>query len=104
VRHQGQPAWLLNVLNTLHGPAGGFTLLCFGDRPAVESVAEGPIVARVLSVGDDVQDAEGLLAQRYDAQPGTVYLIRPDQHVAARWRSLDADKVRAALRRATAQH
>jgi 3-(3-hydroxy-phenyl)propionate hydroxylase len=104
VRHQGQPAWLLNVLNTLHGPAGGFTLLAFGDRPAVESVAEGGIVARVLSVGGDVDDAEGLLAQRYDAQPGTVYLIRPDQHVAARWRALDADKVRAALRRCIAVH
>ena len=104
LRHQGQPAWLLDVINTLHGPAGGFTLLCFGERPAAESVAAGPIVARVLSVGGDVEDADGLLAKRYDAQPGTVYLIRPDQHVAARWRSLDADKVRAALRRATAQH
>ncbi len=104
LQRQGQPAWLLNVINTLHGPAGGFTLLCFGPRPAVESVAEGPIAARVLSVGDDVQDADGLLAQRYDALPGTVYLIRPDQHVAARWRSLDSAKVRAALRRATAQH
>jgi 3-(3-hydroxy-phenyl)propionate hydroxylase len=104
LRHQGRDAWLLNAINTLHGPAGGFTLLCFGPRPTVESVAEGPIVARVLSVGDDVHDVDGLLAQRYGAQPGTVYLIRPDQHVAARWRSLDAAKVRAALRRATAQH
>ena len=104
LRHQGRDAWLLDVINTLHGPAGGFTLLCFGARPAVESVAEGPITARVLAVGDDVQDADGLLAQRYDAQPGTVYLIRPDQHVAARWRRFDAAKVRAALRRATAQH
>jgi len=103
VRHQGQAAWLLNVLNTLHGPAGGFTLLCFGERPAAERVAEGPIVARVLSVGGDVEDVQGLLAQRYDARPGTVYLIRPDQHVAARWRRFDAAKVRAALRRATAQ-
>ena len=32
-------------------------------------------------------DAEDdLAAQRYDAQPGTVYLLRPDQHVCARWR------------------
>jgi 3-(3-hydroxy-phenyl)propionate hydroxylase len=103
LRHQGRDAWLLNLMNALHGPAGGFTLLAFGERPPLESVAEGRLVARVLSVGDDVEDAQGLLAQRYDARPGTVYLIRPDQHVAARWRSLDAAKVRAALRRATAQ-
>jgi 3-(3-hydroxy-phenyl)propionate hydroxylase len=104
LRHAGQPAWLLNVLNTLHGPAGGFTLLCFGERPRVESVAEGRVVARVLAVGSDIEDAEGLLQRRYDGQPGTVYLIRPDQHVAARWRGFDAAKVRAALRRATAMH
>jgi 3-(3-hydroxy-phenyl)propionate hydroxylase len=104
LRHQGRPAWLLDVLNALHGPAGGFTLLVFGQRPAAESVAEGRIVARVLCVGHDVEDAEGLLAQRYDARPGTVYLIRPDQHVAARWRGFDPSKVRAALKRATALH
>ena len=104
VRHQGRPAWLLDVVNALHGPAGGFTLLVFGERPAQESIAEGRISARVLCIGSDVEDSEGLLAQRYDARPGTVYLIRPDQHVAARWRALDAAKVRAALRRAVALH
>ena len=34
-----------------------------------------------------VSDADGLLAARYDARPGTAYLIRPDQHIAARWRA-----------------
>ena len=34
------------------------------------------------------------------AKPGT-YLIRPDQHVAARWRAFDAGRVKAALARAT---
>ena len=45
---------------------------------------------------------EGVPAQRYDARPGTAYLLRPDQHVAARWRRLDLTEVRAAVARASA--
>ena len=48
-----------------------------------------------------LRDCEGLLRQRYDGRPGTCYLLRPDQHVCARWRRFDADDVRAAIRRAT---
>lgn len=48
-----------------------------------------------------VADSKGLAARRYDAAAGAVYLLRPDQHVAARWRSFDAAPVRAAVARAT---
>jgi 3-(3-hydroxy-phenyl)propionate hydroxylase len=41
-----------------------------------------------------------LLAKRYDGKPGTVYLFRPDGHVAARWRSFDQKRILAALDRA----
>jgi 3-(3-hydroxy-phenyl)propionate hydroxylase len=54
----------------------------------------------VLEVGRDIEDVRGVLTARYDAQPGTVYLIRPDQHVAARMRAFDEERVRAAMRRA----
>ena len=45
--------------------------------------------------------AEGDMRDRYlgDAA-NAVYLIRPDQHVAARWPVYDTAMVRAALRRA----
>ncbi len=47
-------------------------------------------------------DAQGAVRERYDMQPGTCYLLRPDQHVCARWRGFDAGRVRAAVARATA--
>jgi 3-(3-hydroxy-phenyl)propionate hydroxylase len=46
-------------------------------------------------------DSKNRFAERYDAQPGTTYLIRPDQHVAARWRAFDAAALTSALARAT---
>jgi 3-(3-hydroxy-phenyl)propionate hydroxylase len=46
-------------------------------------------------------DTRGLFAQRYDATPGTLYLLRPDQHVASRWRHFEVRAVREALARVT---
>ena len=48
----------------------------------------------------DAQAAHALAWRRYDARPGTVYLLRPDQHVCARWRAATAADVLAAQARA----
>ena len=45
-------------------------------------------------IGDDLLDDEGKFTQRFDATPGATYLVRPDQHLCARWRSFDAGKAR----------
>ena len=47
-----------------------------------------------------IEDRDGLLAARFDARPGTFYLLRPDQHVCARWRRYYEPAVLAALDRA----
>jgi 3-(3-hydroxy-phenyl)propionate hydroxylase len=92
VQVAGRPGWLLNHLG------GGFVLLSFGPAPVAE-VRRGSVVARVLAVGRDLVDEAGTLTERYDGRPGTVVLVRPDQHVAARWRRFDAAKIEAALAR-----
>jgi 3-(3-hydroxy-phenyl)propionate hydroxylase len=92
VKLNGRDGWLLN------GLGDGFTVLSFGPAPLAE-VACGRVKARVLTVGQDMADVAGVLSERYDGEPGTVYLLRPDQHVAARWRLFDAGKIEAAMRR-----
>lgn len=48
-----------------------------------------------------IVDYKNYLKERYDLQNGTTYLIRPDQHIAARWRKFDESKIIAALACAT---
>jgi len=106
----GRDGWLL-----LH-TGQGFVLMRFGLPDAIETAAidamlRGRIAVHpllVLPAGERgpaghawVQDIDGLADKRCDARPGTTYLLRPDQHVAARWRHFDAAAVRAALARAT---
>jgi 3-(3-hydroxy-phenyl)propionate hydroxylase len=90
VRTDGKPAWLLDQLGQ------HFTLLYCGTE-----LAHGlPGSMRLVRIGHDVTDAEGLFQQRYDAQPGSAWLVRPDQHLAARFRRLDHRALAAATRRA----
>lgn len=77
----------------------GFRILTI-DAGAPESLDEDGVTARRVAVSA-ADDGSGALAERYlgDAK-SAVYLIRPDQHVAARWDSFDETALRAALRRA----
>ena len=74
-------------------------LLASGQIPVASVVVsrQGAAPAELPTL----HDAQGLFADRYDALPGTCYLIRPDQHVCARWRAFDLSRVSAALARAT---
>ncbi len=115
-RSGARDAWLLAHTG------GRFVLMLFADAPVLDAAQ----LAMVRALADDripvhtlvvaardgaapldaagsslVVDVKGLAARRFDAQPGTAYLLRPDQHVAARWRAPTLAAVRQALARAT---
>ena len=105
--------WLLS------SAGGHFSVLYFVDDAAeiddkiiseLKVLSTAPISVEAIIVANSgtapgdlrtLLDSQGLVAKRYDAQSGTTYLIRPDQHITARWRAFDADKVAVAVNRAT---
>jgi len=96
---------------------GGFDLLVFGDslardvREAVQRWRAQGLKLRVLCIGPSapvegadltLADAAGRTRARYGVRTdGAAYLMRPDQHVCARWMTLDAHRLNAALKQAT---
>jgi 3-(3-hydroxy-phenyl)propionate hydroxylase len=117
VQVNGQDAWLLDQVGK------GFQAMLFVDAsPSSDVLAKlascvsvplrsnaQPVQVTPLIVSSSpldipgvkvIVDTQGLVAKRYDATPGTTYLLRPDQHVVARWRQLDSAKLQAAWARA----
>ncbi|MBS0392532.1 MAG: FAD-dependent oxidoreductase [Proteobacteria bacterium] len=109
----GRGSWLLGDMDTR------FQLLYYvqdagqvdaATAQALAALADAAIPVRATVVAAQGQapaqlptliDAQGAIRQRYDMQDCSCYLLRPDQHVAARWRQFDAAKVRVAVARAT---
>ena len=97
---------------------GGFDLLYFGAGTALPEALQQVIAGarqrglpiRVTAVGaaqpvagadQTLADADGRVRLRYGVRTaGAAYLLRPDQHVCARWITLDAARLRAALQTA----
>ncbi|MFN9005058.1 MAG: FAD-dependent oxidoreductase [Betaproteobacteria bacterium] len=115
VRRLGREDWLLACTG------GCFDALLFASALDAQVAAEVRRLGAALETGarlsvvvpagtrpeaagfDGVQvleDAQGLVASRLGAAPGTLVLLRPDQHLAARWKHWNPGAVRLALRRA----
>jgi len=83
----------------LESLGGDFVMLTI-NAGAPENVEADGIVARRLAL-KTADDPSGALAARYlGTAQSAVYLIRPDQHIAARWDQFDAAALRAALLKA----
>ncbi|MCK4712279.1 MAG: FAD-dependent monooxygenase, partial [Marinosulfonomonas sp.] len=106
----GLPANLRPGASAVDAPIkGGWLLDALGDRFQLmtigvdvgDSLNLGGIEAEIINLAPDESPE---FAARYlgDAK-SAIYLMRPDQHVAARWLNYDKTAVMAALKTATAQ-
>jgi 3-(3-hydroxy-phenyl)propionate hydroxylase len=75
-----------------------FTLLAFTNGVAVDAPEDVGVIR--IDGKDGASDAAELVGTRYDAEPGTAYLFRPDGYVAARFRHPTRAALDAALARA----
>lgn len=86
----GRSTWLLELLEPR------FTLVHCGSAPPCTL----PAHVGCLCIGRDAHEVGGVFGQRYDARPGSSWLVRPDQHLAARFRHVGAAPLARAMRRA----
>lgn len=100
---EGDESWFLNQIGERFV---GVYFCNEGETVPGEMTELGKLDVKVdvlyVGSGDNcIVDRKGLMQQHYDATPGTFYLLRPDQHVAGRWRQYDTEKVESALSKAT---
>jgi 3-(3-hydroxy-phenyl)propionate hydroxylase len=96
VLNGGAPDWLLRHLG---GPR--FTLLVFGaPRPLALPEGVAPLFVTDGDTPGALWDHSGLARARFGVPAGGAVLLRPDQHVAARFASPDPEAIGAAHARA----
>ena len=80
---------------------GVFTVLAINTDPPALAEVDG-VTVNTVTLNTQTDDPSGAIAARYlgDAPCG-IYLIRPDQHVAARWTRASAADIRSAVGIAT---
>jgi 3-(3-hydroxy-phenyl)propionate hydroxylase len=91
----GEAAYLTDAFR---GSGTDFTVLGFGNGAPIA----WPAGVKEIGIGGEggLADPQGVAAKRYDAKPGTAYLLRPDGYVAARFRHPTRESIAAALARA----
>jgi 3-(3-hydroxy-phenyl)propionate hydroxylase len=112
IKQDGNDAWLLHQLGDR------FVLLLDGrieserastlaaelkalldNQDDLDMVIVGPTPTELSELPRSlvIEDAHGSVSERYRLSGGAGYLLRPDQHVTARWAEVSADAVNSAL-------
>ncbi|NQD54159.1 monooxygenase [Pseudomonas sp. CM25] len=100
-----------------------FHLLCFTDSDCIPSdvraqanaIRDSGVPLQIIAIAQSAQpaitgadqlidDPTGHIASKYGITRGGAYLVRPDQHICARWQQLSAEKLHLAIDTALGKH
>jgi 3-(3-hydroxy-phenyl)propionate hydroxylase len=94
-RESGERVYLTEAFKSA---GGGFVVLeCANGAASAVPRDAGHIR---VGAGAPLGDGSGLFARRYDAAPGSAYLLRPDGYVAARFKHPTPVAIEQAIARA----
>ncbi|MEZ5658482.1 MAG: FAD-dependent monooxygenase [Burkholderiaceae bacterium] len=100
-----QPQWQGLVSDAASLRARGIAVRLLRIRRAPDDGADAGATTKIETVIDDASGhLHRLWGAEHDQGGGTVYVLRPDQHVLARWKPAGKERLGAAIEHALAPH
>jgi 3-(3-hydroxy-phenyl)propionate hydroxylase len=76
-----------------HGPPNAEQAALFDQLVRLDERFVPLVIGHTGDAAGSIKDTNGEISALFGAAPGTLYLLRPDLHIAGRWKTIAADEI-----------